>query len=239
MFNVFRNNIARIHNKKEELNLISIVTRSMIKNNNKNLINNYSKFNFITNRNLNKNFYNKNTEKKDFFNQQINFSKLKLNKIFACSKFSTKTEITENPVKIKKSTKPTVIDENPEFYKYLIEEISKSPKLNEEEKSALKEKLQNFFTEHVELNNQRKGKKWIEVYYDIVRKLGKEDNEIEEQNMKMIRDVYHESEGLFYFLFFFNIQFLYKKKNLFFWMIYFFVFFFFFLCRFYFLFINC
>lgn len=193
MFNVLRNNIARIQNKSKNLNQLNIITKTLLYNN---------KFTLMT---YNKQNNKENKIQKNIF-QELNFQKIKINKIISHN-YATQTA---NPEETKRSTKPTIIDEQPEFYENLIEEVSKSPNLNVEEKTALIEKLKVFFDAHLELNNNRKGKDWAEIYYGIVRKLAKEDNETNREKFQHLYDTYKYSKFVCLFILFFLLL---KNEN--------------------------
>ena len=58
------------------------------------------------------------------------------------------------------------------------------------------QKLKNFFNSYVEVNDERKRKKWIEVYLDIVDKLSKEDEEKFSDTFEHYYDIYTYSKKI-------------------------------------------
>lgn len=205
MLNALRNNFTRLNSNKEKLTLINQFTKRFSNTKNTNLFTKLSNFNFMTlnnpiNTNLNK--------QKPQAPKEFNLSKLKFQKTIARN-FNTNKEETVEEVLDEKSGKEPMVDDYPEFYEFLIEEVSRSPNLNEDEKAALIEKLKSFFNSHLELNEERKKQEWGQVYSDIVKKLRKKDDEIYKEEWQELYDIYTYSKFLFVFkvheIFFFPI----------------------------------
>jgi hypothetical protein len=202
MFNVLRNNIAKISNNRQKLYIINNLTKNFIVNNTSQL-NYHSKFSFMTYNNIN----NNNLQS---IREENKFSKLKLNKIISKNFFGRFKRNAKPEPKRKKDNsqmKPIIVDKNPEFYNVLIEEVSKSPNLNEEEKSALIEKLRKFLNVHIEVNNERKNQDFQEVYQNIVEKLNKEEKQKYREQYENAVYVFNYSKFLFLFFkkYFFRI----------------------------------
>jgi len=202
MFNVLRNNIAKISNNRQKLYIINNLTKNFIVNN-KSQLNYHSKFSFMSYNNIN----NNNLQS---IREETKFSKLKLNKIISKNFFGRYKRTAKPEPKREKDyllMKPIIIDKNPDFYNVLIEEVSKSPNLNEEEKSALIEKLRSFLNVHIEVNNERKNQDFQEVYQNIVEKLNKEEKQKYREQYENAVYVFNYSKFLFLFFikYFFRI----------------------------------
>lgn len=197
MFNVLRNKITKeIRINSEKLIIINKPSKNFITNNKQNLLN-YSEFTLMTDSNNNKIFNKKN---------QTNFSMLKINKLISCN-FSTIAEKKDQGNSL--LSKPVVGDTDPTVYNIIIEKVNESPNLNEEEKSALLEKLKNYLNTHIEVNEERKKKEWIEVYKEIMHKWRKEDEEKYFDEYESIVESYKLSNVNYLFLS--QIIFLEKK----------------------------
>jgi len=204
MFNVFRNNISKV-NSKAKLSISNIFTKNFLNyNTNKNLFNNISKYNIITS--------NKTQLNNVFHNNKINengLSKFKINKIIS---YNFTTNNAKSAKKCKKSIHEAIIDQNPQFYNIVIEEIRNSKNLNDDEKNALIEKINNFSQSHTQLNNERKGKEFGEYHSKIVQENDQEaDEEFKEKMIEAWENYLYSNNFILYIWF---LKGLFIKKYL-------------------------
>jgi len=171
MFNVIRNNISKINAKEKLLNTNFLTENNLNFITNKNLFNNFNKFNFLT---TYKSQINKFTENNILKNQKSN-SSLKINKIASHNFFWRLMSI--KPIQPQRSVHTATVQNFHSIYDNLIEEVKVSKNFNEDEKNALLEKLENFVSSHNGLDDQREFQDYAEIYLKIKKESQKEANQ--------------------------------------------------------------